>query len=78
MRGDQENDLWFQIERTYLREKGLEGIGREIFAGNRVLMFMRECPTADWLDFLELMTPRTVKGPRRRTCRVTSPLMRSI
>ena len=55
MRGDEENGLWFQIERTYLREKGLEGIAHGDFAGNRVLAFMRECPTADWLDFLELV-----------------------
>lgn len=55
IRGDEENDLWFQIERTYLREKGLEGIAQGDFAGNRVLAFMRECPTADWLDFLELV-----------------------
>lgn len=55
MRGDEENHLWFQIERTYLREKGLEGISRENFAGTRVLSFMRECSTADWLDFLELI-----------------------
>ena len=46
IRGDEENDLWFQIERTYLREKGLEGIAQGDFAGNRVLAFMRECPTA--------------------------------
>lgn len=55
IRGDEENDLWFQIENTYLREKGLEGISLGYFAGNRVQAFMRECPTADWLDFLELI-----------------------
>lgn len=52
---DEENDVWFQIERTFLREKGLEGIAHGDFAGNRVLAFMRECQTADWLDFLELV-----------------------
>lgn len=53
--GNKENSLWFEIERTYLREKGLEGIARGDFAGWRVLSFMRGCPTADWLDFLELI-----------------------
>lgn len=56
IRGDEENDLWFQIERIYLRENGLEEIAQGDFAGNRVLAFMRECPTVDWLDFLELIT----------------------
>ena len=55
MTGDEDNNLWFQIERTYLREKGLEGIAYGDFAGSRVLEFMRECPPADWLDFLELV-----------------------
>ncbi|MCP5397640.1 MAG: hypothetical protein H6918_13160 [Sphingomonadaceae bacterium] len=52
---DQDNNLWFQIEKTYLREKGLEGIAKEDFAGSRVLAFMRDCSTLDWLDFLELI-----------------------
>jgi hypothetical protein len=55
MTGDKDNNLWFQIERTYLREKGLDGIAHGDFSGSRVLAFMRECPTADWLDFLELI-----------------------
>lgn len=55
MTGDEENDLWFQIERIYLREKGLEGIARDEFSGSRVRSFMRECSTSDWLDFLELI-----------------------
>ena len=53
--GDKDNNLWFQIERIYLREKGLEGIARGDFSGTRVLAFMSECSTADWLDFLELI-----------------------
>jgi hypothetical protein len=52
---DEENNVWFEIERIYLREKGLEAIARADFAGTRVLSFMRECPTADWLDLLELI-----------------------
>lgn len=52
---DEDNNLWLQIERTYLREKGREGIALDDFAGTRVLAFMRECPTDDWLDFLELI-----------------------
>jgi len=55
MTGDKDNNLWYEIECIYLREKGLEGIARAEFAGTRVLSFMRECPTADWLDFLELI-----------------------
>lgn len=55
IRGDEENNLWFQIERTYLREKGLEGIAHGDFAGTRVQTFMRDCSTSDWLDFLELV-----------------------
>lgn len=55
IRSDEDNDLWVQIEGIFLREKGLEGIYRESLAGSRVLGFMRECSTADWLDFLELI-----------------------
>lgn len=53
--GDTENDWWSQIERVYLREKGLDGIAREDFAGARILTFMRTCSTEDWLDLLELI-----------------------
>lgn len=56
MSGDVENNTWVQIERIFLREKGLERIAASSFAGNRVLDFMRECSTADWLDFLELIS----------------------
>jgi hypothetical protein len=53
--GDKGNNLWINTERLYLREKGLDGIARERFAGARVLAFMRNCSTAEWLDFLELI-----------------------
>ena len=55
MRGDEHNDIWVQIERIYLRENGLESIAHENFAGSRILSFMRDCSTSDWLDLLELI-----------------------
>lgn len=55
LRGDEENNLWVEIERLYLREKGLDDITQERFAGTRVLAFMRTCSTEEWLDFLELI-----------------------
>jgi len=55
VRGDEENELWVQLERVYLREKGLDAIARENFAGARVLTFMRNCITEEWLDLLELI-----------------------
>ena len=56
IRGDEENGTWLEIERLFLREKGSEGIAHGDFAGSRILAFMRECPTADWLDLLELIS----------------------
>ncbi len=55
MRGDVENDWWVQIEKVYLREKGKDAIARDSFAGGRVLSFMRNCSTDEWLDLLELV-----------------------
>ncbi|WP_447753247.1 STM4504/CBY_0614 family protein [Sphingopyxis fribergensis] len=55
-RGDQENETWVRIERLFLREKGLDSIAYGDFAGTRILAFTRDCPTADWLDFLELIS----------------------
>lgn len=55
IRGDVENDWWLRIERVYLREKGLDAIAHERFAGARILAFMRNCATEEWLDFLELI-----------------------
>ena len=78
MTGDKDNSLWFQIESIYLREKGLEGIARENFAGDRVLSFMRACATADWLDFLELIAlsieimARDEYGYERQTWQVST------
>jgi hypothetical protein len=53
--GDVENSLWAQIERVYLHEKGLDNIAQGRFSGARVLTFMRNCSTDEWLDFLELI-----------------------
>ncbi|MAM40229.1 MAG: hypothetical protein CL949_17410 [Erythrobacter sp.] len=52
---DRDNDIWAEIETIYLREKGLDQIAGGEFAGSRVLAYMRECRTLDWLDFLELL-----------------------
>ena len=53
--GDKDNNLWVDIERLYLRERGLDAIAQERLAGARVLNFMRNCSTEEWLDFLELI-----------------------
>ncbi|MFM5950076.1 MAG: STM4504/CBY_0614 family protein [Novosphingobium sp.] len=55
LRANEHNDWWVQIERVFLRERGLDSIGREVFEGDRILSFMRNCTTADWLDFVELI-----------------------
>jgi HEPN domain-containing protein len=54
-RATQENHIWYNIEKIFLRENGMTYIERGEFAGNRVLSFMNECSTEDWLDFLELI-----------------------
>ena len=62
---DVDNPVWLQIERIYLREKGLEAIASEDFAGSRILAFMSDCQTLDWLDFLELISAGiTLMGKR--------------
>ena len=53
--GGWDNILWKEIERVYLREKGLDSIAQEGFAGARVLTFMQKCSTEEWLDLLELI-----------------------
>lgn len=55
MTPDEQNPWWVEIERIYLREKGLERIAQEDFAGSRIILFLKDCSTADWLDFLELI-----------------------
>lgn len=55
IRGDEDNGIWVEMERIFLRERGLDAITRGDFAGSRVLAYMRECASADWLDFLELI-----------------------
>lgn len=54
-RADAENEIWFEIERIFLREIGRDAIAQGKFAGDRILSFMRACPTEDWLDLLELI-----------------------
>lgn len=53
--GRTQNTIWAEIENIYLREKGLDRLSSQRFAGERVESFMRECSTADWLDLLELI-----------------------
>jgi len=67
IRPDVENDWWVQIERIFLREKGLDRVAHGSFAGERLLTFMRNCSTADWLDLLELIATgiRIVAEPQR-------------
>lgn len=55
VRGDLENNLWYDIEKIFLREKGLHRIAEGFCSGVRVLNFMHSCSTADWLDLLELI-----------------------
>lgn len=50
-----DNNLWVLIEKIFLREKGLNNIGRDNFSGVRIITFMQDCSTSDWLDFLELI-----------------------
>ncbi len=47
--------LWKEAERTFLREKGLDGIFASFRSGERILGFMGGCYTEDWLDLLELI-----------------------
>lgn len=54
-RENEDNKLWLELERVFLREKGIDGLNYEAFAGSRILTFMRDCPTREWLDFLELI-----------------------
>ncbi|MFT9366733.1 MAG: hypothetical protein ABF572_14440 [Gluconobacter sp.] len=53
--GNNNNSLWAEIEAVFLREKGLNNIGRDDFSGIRIINFMQHCSTSDWLDFLELI-----------------------
>ena len=53
--GPEDNNCWTSIEKIYLRETGLDAIARGDYAGSRVLTFMRNCTTYQWLDFAELV-----------------------
>ncbi|MEN3951945.1 hypothetical protein [Iodidimonas sp. SYSU 1G8] len=55
LRADEDNGAWGKIERVFLREKGLEALNYETFSGARILTFMRDCSTEDWLDLVELI-----------------------
>ncbi|GAN69454.1 AbiJ-NTD4 domain-containing protein [Acetobacter orleanensis] len=52
---DRNNSLWAEIEKVFLRENGLEKIGHDKLAGLRVLSFLDNCTTTDWLDLVELI-----------------------
>ncbi|WP_156139618.1 STM4504/CBY_0614 family protein [Sphingomonas sp. 35-24ZXX] len=53
--GPESNQLWIEIDKAFRREKGLDSLASGNFAGSRVLAFMRQCSTEDWLDLLELI-----------------------
>ncbi|WP_341712066.1 STM4504/CBY_0614 family protein [Erythrobacter sp.] len=53
--GKEDNDLWAEMERIYLRERGRDGVANGDFAGERILQFMRACSTEEWLDLLDLI-----------------------
>ncbi len=61
-----DNELWAEIERIFLREKGWRCLSRESLAGHRILNFMGSCPTDNWLDLLELVAHGicVMAGPR--------------
>lgn len=52
---DEQNDIWARVEKYYLRERGLDTLGRGDSASERILDFMRSCSTEEWLDLLELI-----------------------
>ena len=52
---DTDNPRWQDIERIFCREKGVHGLERGDFSGERIVKYMATCGTADWLDLLELM-----------------------
>ncbi|WP_201728651.1 STM4504/CBY_0614 family protein [Acidocella sp. C78] len=52
---DKDNEFWLQIETIYRREMGVDRLAHERFAGERILLFMRNCTTEEWLDLLELI-----------------------
>lgn len=51
---DENNNLWSEIEKVFLHEKGLYRIADGRLAGERVVGYMRVCGTEDWLDILDL------------------------
>jgi hypothetical protein len=52
---DRNNPRWQEIESIFCRERGVHGIHQGEFSGERVIAFMAECNTPDWLDLLELI-----------------------
>lgn len=52
---ERNNPFWMDIEKTFTREKGVHALGNGTFAGERVIGYMTDCSTADWLDLLELI-----------------------
>lgn len=52
----EENEWWYNIEKIFLREKGLDSLQRTGDPADRILLYMQICQTEDWLDLLELIT----------------------
>lgn len=50
-----ENPRWVEIERIFCREVGCHALGSARNAGERVIVYMAECSTGDWVDLLELI-----------------------
>lgn len=51
----QDNPFWLDIEKVFKREKGVHVLGNGTFAAQRVIGYMTDCSTEDWLDLLELI-----------------------
>lgn len=49
------NEWWAELEKIFIREKGRVGLGSLGDAQTRIISYMQECSTADWLDFQELI-----------------------
>lgn len=51
----QDNPRWAEIERIFCRERGVYSLQHGEYAGERVIKYMHDCPTDDWLDLLEIL-----------------------
>jgi len=52
---DPNNPRWEEIEQIFCRERGVHAVEHGDFSGERVIKYMAECGTSDWLDLLELI-----------------------